>query len=136
MIKARICLWVLLCFTLLWCSATPTAGFELANETRIALPLIHTSAPFLARASWSTPIALSPAEDALWVVNPDAGSVSVVFLHKNSGFRGQGSEDLGRGTASTQVERSRWAASRGRWPLPRWRNGLRGGSPWQLALPR
>lgn len=42
------------------------------------LPLITRAAGAAARPSWSMPIAVSPADGSIWVVNPDAGSVSVV----------------------------------------------------------
>lgn len=42
------------------------------------LPLVRAGRATDAVASWSAPLALSPVADALWIVNPDADSVSVL----------------------------------------------------------
>ena len=45
----------------------------------IFLPLVFTERqPQPGRASWGAPIAVSPLDGSIWVVNPDAGSVSVI----------------------------------------------------------
>lgn len=59
-----------------------TAHSTLASaQHTLYLPLLvqdARSTTHTSHVSWSTPIARSPLDGAIWVVNPDAGSVSVV----------------------------------------------------------
>lgn len=59
-------------------------GQGLAAETRFYLPVVlkYTATlpdkPTDGIASWASPVAVSPLDGTIWVVNPDSGSVTVV----------------------------------------------------------
>lgn len=72
-------------------SASPKASICHAGSARIFLPTIHTGIQLFngngsvaathrsdGEASWGSPIAVSPTDGAVWTVNPDSGSVSVI----------------------------------------------------------
>jgi YVTN family beta-propeller protein len=52
-----------------------SAAPNLAADRTVYLPHVAGDAAF---ASWSTPIAVSPRDGVVWVVNPDAGSISAL----------------------------------------------------------
>lgn len=49
-----------------------------ADSATTYLPIVTQSAGQVGKPSWSAPIAVSPLDGTIWMVNPDAGSVSVV----------------------------------------------------------
>lgn len=56
-----------------------TRATEPAQNTDLFLPLVgHSLAAPPGYAAWSSPLAISAVDGSLWVVNPDAGSVSVI----------------------------------------------------------
>lgn len=61
---------------------TPTTFMQfvpIINQERAVSPTVTPTAPtFNRRATWSAPLALDPAHNTLWVVNPDAGTVSQI----------------------------------------------------------
>jgi YVTN family beta-propeller protein len=131
MIQVRACLLVCVCLALLWRSATPAESFAIGDDIRIALPLIQHPQITISRASWSAPIALSPVEDVLWVVNPDAGSLSIVDL-KSTEHRAQNQEP---GTENRDLKSREHGTVVAQHAVPAGvaEIGI-GGEPWALAL--
>jgi YVTN family beta-propeller protein len=54
------------------------AAPQVAGKAMVYLPFIQKSTMTDGLPSWGTPIVLSPSGEQLWVVNPDAGSVTVL----------------------------------------------------------
>ncbi|MCC6455462.1 MAG: beta-propeller fold lactonase family protein [Caldilineaceae bacterium] len=72
----------------------PSAG----TEGAIYLPLVSqppSASP--AYAAWSSPIAINPVDNSVWVVNPDAGTISVMSDSAAGGdsFQKQGEFEIG-----------------------------------------
>ncbi|MBP1468122.1 hypothetical protein EYB53_020585 [Candidatus Chloroploca sp. M-50] len=75
--------WLVVLGSGLWLITLVLIGHTQAQQTilgRVYLPLVIREDVRQAGATWSGPLAIAPHDGLLWVVNPDAGSVSALDL--------------------------------------------------------